>query len=216
MTLLDFARGPAMQWALIIFLAGATFRLTGILLFGRKKPLSPARGNARLEGYKTIFSRFMPHSVFHRRIGTVHIMSLAWHIGFIFVVLFFQPHIVFFEGLLGLSWPGVANSIVMPVAGITLVLLALALVRRINHPVLKLLSGVGDFATIIVTALPLITGMLASAHLGLKYETMLALHLLSISLFLVWVPFSKLMHVVLFLPSRKRLGEKLGYKGVKA
>jgi nitrate reductase gamma subunit len=216
MTLLDFARGPAMQWALIIFLAGASFRLTGILLFSRKKPLSPARGNARLEGYKTIVTRFMPNAVFHRRIGTVHIMSLAWHMGFIFVVLFFQPHIVFFEGLLGLSWPGVANSIVMPVAGITLVLLALAFLRRINHPVLKLLSGAGDFATIIVTALPLVTGMLASAHLVLKYETMLALHLLSISLFLVWVPFSKLMHVVLFLPSRKRLGEKLGYKGVKA
>jgi len=146
----------------------------------------------------------------------VHIMSLAWHFGFIFVLLFFQPHIVFFEGLLGLSWPGVANSIVMPVAGITLVLLALAFVRRLNHPVLKLLSNFGDFATILVTALPLVTGMLASAHVGLRYETMLAVHLLSISLFLIWVPFSKLMHIILFLPSRKRLGEKLGYKGVKA
>jgi len=216
MTLLDFARGPAMQWALIIFLAGVTFRLAGIFLFGHKKPLSPARGNATVAGYKAIVTRFMPNAVFHRRIGTVHIMSLAWHFGFIFVLLFFQPHIVFFEGLLGLSWPGVANSIVMPVAGITLVLLALAFVRRLNHPVLKLLSNFGDFATILVTALPLVTGMLASAHVGLRYETMLAVHLLSISLFLIWVPFSKLMHIILFLPSRKRLGEKLGYKGVKA
>jgi hypothetical protein len=41
-------------------------------------------------------------------------------------------------------------------------------------------------------------------------------HLLSISLLLVWIPFSKLMHIVLVIPSRKRLGAKLGYKGVKA
>ena len=216
MTLLDFARGPAMQWALIIFLAGTTFRLTGLLFFSRKKPLSKPRGNATLAGYKAILTRTIPNPVFHRRIGTVHMMSLAWHIGFMFVVLFFQPHIVFFEGLLGLSWPGVANSVVMPIAGITLVLMAIALVRRANHPVLKLLSNTGDFATLVVTALPLITGMLASAHLGLKYETMLALHLLSFSLLLVWAPFSKLMHIALFIPSRKRLGEKLGYKGVKA
>jgi hypothetical protein len=216
MTLLDFARGPAMQWALIIFIAGTLFRLSGLLFFSRKKPISKPRGNATLAGYKAIFTRTIPNKVFHRRIGSVHIMSLAWHVGFMFVVLFYQPHIVFFEGLLGLSWPGVANSVVMPVAGITLVLMVLAIVRRLNHPVLKLLSNFGDFATLAVTALPLLTGMLASAHVGLKYETMLAIHLLSFSLLLIWAPFSKLMHIVLFIPSRKRLGEKLGYKGVKA
>ena len=82
--------------------------------------------------------------------------------------------------------------------------------------VLKLLSGPGDFLSLVITALPLATGLLASAHLGARYETLLALHLLSISLFLVWMPFSKLMHMMLFMPSRKRLGSKLGYKGVKA
>jgi len=216
MTLLDFARGPAMQWALIIFVAGVSFRLIGILMFGRKKPLSPARGNATLAGYRTIFSRAMPNAVFRKRVGSRYITGTLWHVGFVFVLVLFQPHIAFFEGLLGLSWPGVANSVVMPVAGITLILLVLAFVNRLIDPVLKVLSDAGDFLTLIITALPLITGLLASAHVGLRYETMLALHLLSISLLLVWIPFSKLMHIVLVIPSRKRLGAKLGYKGVKA
>ncbi len=67
-----------------------------------------------------------------------------------------------------------------------LVVMVLAIVRRANHPVLKLLSNFGDFATLAVTALPLLTGMLASAHVGLRYETMLAIHLLSFSLLLIW------------------------------
>ena len=216
MTLLDFARGPAMQWALIIFVAGVSFRLIGILMFGRKKPLSPARGNATLAGYRTIFSRSMPNAVFRKRVGGRHLTAILWHLGFFFVLVFFQPHIAFFDGLLGLSWPGVANSLVMPVAGITLILLVLAFIHRLTHPVLKVLSDTGDFVTLIITALPLVTGLLASAHVGLRYETMLALHLLSFSLFLVWIPFSKLMHIILVVPSRKRLGAKLGYKGVKA
>lgn len=216
MTLLDFARGPAMQWALIIFVAGVSFRLIGILMFGRKKPLSVPRGNARAAGYRTIFSRAVPNAVFLKRVRSRYVIGTLWHLGFIFVLLFFQPHIAFFEGLLGLSWPGVANSVVMPVAGVTLILLVLTFIHRLTDPVLKVLSDTGDFVTLAITTLPLVTGLLASAHVGLRYETMLALHLLSFSLFLVWIPFSRLMHMVLVVPSRKRLGEKMGYKGVKA
>ena len=216
MTLLDFARGPAMQWALVIFLLGVSYRLVAIFLFGRKKPLSAKRGNATIGGYRTIFTRMVPHTVFRKRIGTAYLTSMVWHMGFVFVLLLFQPHILFFEGLLGISWPGVANSVVMPVGGLTLVLLLLAFIRRLNQPVLKLISGPGDFITLIVTALPLITGLLAAAHQLLPYETMLALHILSVCLLLVWVPFGKLMHIALFAPSRKRLGAKMGYKGIKA
>ena len=32
MTLLEFARGPGMEWALIIFVLGVVWRLTGFLL----------------------------------------------------------------------------------------------------------------------------------------------------------------------------------------
>ena len=35
MTLLDFARGPALQWALIIMVAGMLWRFFGVLLLMR-------------------------------------------------------------------------------------------------------------------------------------------------------------------------------------
>jgi nitrate reductase gamma subunit len=216
MTLLEFARGPALEWALIIFLAGIAFRLASIFLFTKNKPLSAPRGNATTAGYRTIFSRMIPAAIFRKRLNAAFISSTIWHLGFVIVLLFLTPHILFFEGLFGISWPGIANSLVMPIAGFTLVLLILAFIRRLKHPVLKKISGLGDYLTLIITALPLISGLMASGHLGLRYETMLAIHFLSVSLFLVWFPFSKLMHVILFIPSRKRLGEKLGHKGVKA
>ncbi len=216
MTLLEFARGPALQWALIIFLFGISFRLASIFVFHKNKPLSVARKPSFFAGFKTIFSRSIPHAIFRKRMGGLFITSTAWHLGFLFVLLFLGPHIAFFKGLLGVSWPSAPSSVVMPVAGFTLALLVLALTRRFRHPVLKKISNMDDYLSIIFTALPLLTGLMASAHIGLRYETMLAIHMLSVSVLLIWFPFSKLMHILLFAPSRKRLGEKLARRGVKA
>jgi len=158
----------------------------------------------------------VPPPVFRKRLSIHHYLSWAWHIGFVFVLLGFQPHILFFKGLTGLSWPGVANNLIMFVGAITFIFLLIALVRRMSDPVMKLISTPADYLTILITAAPLLTGLLASAHLLIRYEDMLAIHILSICLFLVWIPSSKLMHMILVFPSRKRLGDKLAYRGVKA
>jgi nitrate reductase gamma subunit len=67
--------------------------------------------------------------------------------------------------------------------------------------------------------IPLVTGFLSYAHVGVfgaRYETMLALHILSIEALLVWFPFSKLMHLFYTFPSRYQIGVSMERKGVKA
>ena len=51
--------------------------------------------------------------------------------------------------------------------------------------------------------------------LGARYETMLALHILSICVFLIWFPFGKLMHAFLFAFSRGMTGVRLGQRGAE-
>ena len=57
---------------------------------------------------------------------------------------------------------------------------------------------------------------MAYAHMWLRYETMLGLHILSIAVLLIWFPFGKLMHAILVFPSRYQQGVKFGRRGVKA
>ena len=95
-------------------------------------------------------------------------------------------------------------------------MLALLFARRLTHPVLRFLSTFNDYSSVFITALPFVTGLAAYMHMGLRYETMLALHFLSIALLLVWMPFSKLFHVVTILPSRYILGVKFWRRGVEA
>ena len=90
-----------------------------------------------------------------------------------------------------------------------------ALVRRLTNPVQRLISSADDYISWVATALPVLTGLLAAAHLGAEYRTLLAIHLLSVAMFLIWFPFGKLMHTVLFLFSRGATGARLAHRGAK-
>ena len=56
-------------------------------------------------------------------------------------------------------------------------------------------------------------GLLAVAHLGARYETLLGLHILSVELLLVWLPFGKLGHAFLVFVSRATTGALFARRG---
>jgi hypothetical protein len=217
MTLLEFARGPGLQWSLIILLAGISWRVLGALLIGGRKDLSKARKASGIgDGLGTIATRSLPAEAFEKRIRFQHVSGYAWHVALFITVLFFGPHILFFESILGFGWPNLPNGVVLFAGAVALGVLIALLIRRATHPVQKLLSNFDDYFSVIVTMLPLITGFLAYAHVGGRYETLLAVHLLSIEALFVWFPFGKLMHTAMTFPSRYQAGTSFGRKGVKA
>jgi nitrate reductase gamma subunit len=217
MTLLDFARGPALQWSLIILVFGVMWRIIGALLIMAKKDLSkPRRNTALRDGLKTIATRSLPEHQFEKKIRFQHFSGYAWHVALFISVLFFAPHIMFFESVLGFGWPHLPNPIILVTAAISLAILFALLIRRASHPVQRLISNTDDYISILVVIVPLITGILAFAHIGARYETLLAIHLLSVEALFVWFPFGKLMHTALTFPSRFDAGVTFGRKGVKA
>lgn len=217
MTLLDFARGPALQWSLIILIFGVLWRLMGTMLIGRKKDLSkPRRNTAIRDGLATIVTRSLPEHQFKKKIRFQHVSGYMWHIALFVVVLFSAPHILFFESVLGFGWPHLPNGIILVTAAIALAILLALLIRRASHPVQRLISNADDYISTVIVIVPLVTGILASAHIGARYETLLAIHLLSVEALFVWFPFGKLMHTALTFPSRFRAGAAFGRRGVKA
>lgn len=217
MTLLDFARGPALQWAAFIFVLGMVWRALGLLLLLRANPLSADRGEHLVRhGLHTVWSRFIPAPVFEKKVSFQYVAGWIWHLGFVIVLFFLKVHVMFWTGLLGFGWPALPNSIVLAIAGITLGVLLWLLGRRIVNPVLRYISTFNDYSSVIITILPILTGLLTFTHFGIAYEDLLAIHMLSIALLLVWFPFSKLFHVITLLPSRYILGVKFWRRGVQA
>ncbi len=216
MDLLDFARGPALQVAALIFVAGLIWRLLHLFLTQKKTDLSEARqGGSVGGGLRAILSRSLHHKPFRQRTRAGTTLSYTMHIGLVIVFLGGAPHILFIESFSGLSWSPMPTILVHVAAALTLAALLTSLGRRMSHPVLKMLSNFDDYFTWLVTTLPVATGLLAVAHVGARYELLLAVHILSFNMFLIWFPFGKLMHSFIALGSRYTTGVTFTRRGAK-
>ena len=217
MTLLDFARGPGLQWSLWIFCLGVLWRIVGSMyLLGTKDLSKQRRKHYMRDGMRAVLTRSAPAEAFEEKIRFQHITGYLWHLALFIAVLFFAPHILFFESLLGFSWPHLPNTVILVSAAIAAAVLIALFIRRATHPVQRLISTPDDYISMVLVMLPILTGIAAFAHVGFRYETMLALHLLSVELMLIWYPFSKLMHAFMTFPSRYQSGTFFGHRGVKA
>lgn len=216
MDLVDFARGPVLKAAFVIFFAGIVWRIVHILLLrhGRDRN-EPRRGNAAalLGGLKSMGSRSWPHPEFIPRTGAGEALGYSYHIGLFLVILFFGPHITFFGSFFGVRWPGLSSGVITILSVLTFTLLLAVLFRRLTHRVLRQLSNFDDYFSWFVVTLVLVTGLMATAHVGGPYSTLLGLHILSFDLLLIWFPLGKLMHAFYIFPTRAVDGFLLTRKG---
>lgn len=212
--LLIWARGPGLVLALCLCIFGVSLRLIEILALGRNADLAPPRSERVGSGWRTIVSRSLPPPGMLRRAPLTYLGGYVFHIGMAIAVFFFVPHIELFRGLLGLHWPGLPNSLVDIAALAAIVALVAVLIGRLTNPVKRLLSGAGDWLAWALTFAPLVTGYAAFHHLFENYSLTLAVHILSVELLLVLLPFSKLFHVFGLFIARWYNGDIGARKGV--
>ncbi len=205
MTLLEFARGPALNLSLAIFVLGVVFRLVWLAFLPRAVDRSVARGRAGTVLRSAIggfVSHMWPAKEYRARTMFSTVTGYVFHFGLAIIILFYAQHILVIEDLTGLKWGGLPTGIITIVSVITLAALLAMLVRRLTNPVLKTISTFTDYWSWFVTTLPVATGLLAMSHMFARYETLLAVHILSVCLLLVSFPFGKLMHAFLVFATR--------------
>ncbi len=212
--LLAWVRGPGLALALAICVFGVLLRLFEVFSLGRTTDLAVPRPASPGSGWRTILSRSVPPPGMLRQSPVTYIGGYVFHIGFAIALLFFVPHIELVRGLTGLHWPGLPTPLVDAAAVAGIIGLIAVLASRLTDPVKRFISGVGDYAAWLLTFLPLLTGYLAFHHMLLDYTLMLALHILSVELLLVALPFTKLFHTVSVFVSRWYNGNISGRKGV--
>ena len=216
MELLEFARGPALTVAIYLLIAGTLWRILGIMLLARKPDFSEARKSGGLPAaLKVVYTRSFTAPAFKKDTMYAKVVGYILHIGLFVTIFLFVPHILFFKGLFGFSWPGLPNNAIFFVGVVTVAAGIALLIRRLTSPVLRLLSNFDDYFSWFVTMAPLVTGLLISIRFGIRYETLLAIHILSVALLLAWLPFGKLAHTFLMFISRGTTGAILERRGAQ-
>jgi len=219
MTLLEFARGPGLQWSVAIFLLGLLWRLVGIFFLRTRADLSAPRNPAKWKGLRLIALRSWPRKEFLEGTAFGEVMGYAFHLGFLVTLFFYVPHLLFledifegligtdFEGIFGFRWPALPTAAITFLAAVSVAALLAVLVHRLTNPVKRLISNFDDYFSWMLTVAPLATGLLAYAHAGgIRYETLLGVHILSAEALLVWFPFGKLIHAFTIFAARGATG----------
>ena len=214
--LLLWVRGPGFDIALAIMVVGLLLRGFEIFGLGRKVNLAEHRAGEMGSGLRTVWSRTFPQPEMWKSSTVKIIAGYVFHLGLFVVIFLFAPHIQLIDSVLGLSWPALPSAVVDAFAAITILAMIVVLANRLSNPVLKYLSGFGDYLAWTVTLLPVLTGYLAFNHLLLPYTTMLALHILSVEVLMVLLPFTKLAHTFTLFAARWYNGAISGVKGVQS
>ena len=213
---LSWVRGTGFQIATIILVAGVVIRVLEILLLGRKSNLAEAKGSEMSSGLRAIVSRSIPEPETFKRSGFTMVSGYIFHLGLLVTVFFYMPHILLIKEISGLSWMALPTPVVDAVAVITILALLAILVHRFNNKVLKFLTTGEDLLVWFVTIAPLVTGYIAFHRIGMSAPMLLGVHILSVELLMVVLPFTKLTHSFTIFMARWYNGAISGYRGVES
>lgn len=212
MSFLDFVEGPLWYVAAAVFLIGALWKVVGVLRLGRKADLSIPRASATAGAVRSQFLHFVPHGGFTFRTIYHLVAGYMFHIGLFLVLLFGAPHVIFAQNnIYALPWP------MMPYWGFVLAAqfafagLILLWVRRISDPVMIKISDKDDHIGSWLTFLVMLSGCMALQE---SVGALRATHMLLVDLWLIYFPFSRLMHAVTFMFSRGYTGAFFGRRGI--
>ena len=212
MSFLEFVEGPLFVFSGILFLLLAAWRLFGIIKIGRKKDISPPKGSAAAGFVKGNLRHFVPRGIFAKR-TVVHILGgYGFHLGLFVLVFLGAFHIEFIDSrLIGISWPALPRWGFILAAEIAFAGLIVLWVRRISDPVMRLISDKDDHIGSWFTFLVMLSGCFALQE---SHDALRAVHMGLVDLWLLYFPFSRLMHSFTFFLSRGNSGATYGRKGI--
>ena len=135
-----------------------------------------------------------------------------FHLGLFALLLFAEPHIDFLQHrYLGFGWTPLPYWAFIVAAELAFAGLILLWLRRVMHPVTRLLSTMDDHLGSGLTFIAMFTGCLALFE---SYTELRVFHLFTVELLLIYFPFSNLMHAFTFVFSRSATGARAGRRGV--
>ena len=210
----DIIDGPLWYFSLFVFSTGVIWKLVTIVFSKSKTDFSVARASAVPGAIKTVFSRFIADKSMAPSIRLQIVAGYMFHLGLFALLFFAAPHILFLEEhFLGFGWTPMPHWAFIVASQFAFLGLLMLWLHRILNPVSRLISTADDHIASILTFVVMLTGCLALLE---SFTELRLLHRFCVELFLIYFPFSRLMHAFTFIPSRAFTGAWFGRRGIRS
>lgn len=211
---IELARGPLLRLALLAMALGL---LRQVLLQVWEISWAWHRAGDQVVPWRLAIRRnlewLLPWRYLQRRERRLYnFTSFVFHVGVIAVPVFLAGHVAIWRQELGLSWWTLPQRVADWLAVLTVIAALGLVVGRAAHAASRKISTLQDWFLPLLCAVPFVTGLWV-AHPGwspFNAQAVYLVHLLSAELLLVLVPFSKLVHMVLFWVSQT--SSELGWR----
>ncbi len=218
--ILTFSRGALLHVALMIFIVGMSYRLVRVLLLGWERDRVPNKGS-KIWGVILNYLKglvVLPFIPWVRRTfrnnALTFIAGGLFHLSLFVVLAFGTAHILVWKSLCGISWKSLPTPVVAFFSATGIISLIVLLINRLTHPVLKMLTKLPVWINWVMVFLPMVTGFIMARHLWFRYEVIFSLHLISVSLLLIWIPLGRISHFLFYFFSKTIHGAQAGKRAI--
>ncbi len=205
----EFVRGPLVWIALLGFFGGGLYKLVSMHLLAKQE------GSV----YPVMSLKFGLRSVLHwvlpfgshnmRRHPVMTIISIAFHLCLLLTPLFVMGHAVLWQESWGVSWWSLPAAVADVMTLVVIFGGLFFFIRRMAAPEVRNVTSASDLLLLLLVISPFLTGFIAHQQ-WLPSRQMLILHIISGTVWLIAIPFTRLAHMLWFVFSRAFMGSDFG------
>ncbi len=198
---LEFAKGPLFLFTFLFMILGL-LRQVFLQVAQLKEVLKRLSYNdfSFMKNLRLFIEWMLPLGHMYRNKPFMSISSFVFHIGLLLVPIFFFGHIDLWNRAIGLSFPSIPLWLADVLTILTIAGAAVLFIFRLMDKSTRALSSGFDYLLLIFLSVPFITGFMAVHPLfnPASYNVIMLVHVLGSELIFVMLPYSKLVHAVLF------------------
>ena len=204
----DFASGPLVWIAFVVFVGGIVFQITRMLQSAKKDKVIPYM--SLKYSLRSLFHWVIPFASRNmRQRYEVTIVTFAFHLCLVLLPIFLTAHVVMFSFAWGAQWATLSQGFSTALTVLVILAGLFFLLRRLMLPEVRFVTSVSDYVLLALAAAPFVTGFMAHWQ-WFDYKTMVIIHMFSGALMLMVIPFTRLAHMLFFPFTRAYMGSEFG------
>jgi nitrate reductase gamma subunit len=205
----QFVSGPLVWIAFIGFFGGLLYRFVAMAQLAKKERVVIPTLSAKFGGRSLVHWVIPFGGASTRKRPFFTLFSFAFHVCLLLTPLFLMGHIVLWQQAWGVSWWSLPEGAADVMTLIVIFGGLFFIVRRLVCPEVRNVSYLSDFLIAILVVAPFLTGYIAHKQ-WLPYQTIIVIHALTGALWLLAIPWTRLVHMLWFAFTRAFMGSEFG------